>query len=260
MSFKPRSKTTFGIPPKIPASEVILDTRSFVRQAPATLRDKPCNTAQQRLWIDITDLDTTNIEKTDDEYNSNMWKNFKFVRPKASAGSLAHSRGISTPKRHKVINLPSHRKPNVDEDPAVRNMIADTYPLKLPKPSKIGGSTYSKFLNEANLREQKRQRIGLQLAKTQGLQDRVLRIRSECRAPPVNIEGEILPPPEFKKYAHKVSVEYIEDETMLEPKPLSYVAQTARPYTGSPSESRAASPWKHGVRGSSNDYQWNERI
>lgn len=245
MSFKPRSKTTFGIPPKIPTSEVILDTRSFVRQAPTELRDKTLNTAQQRLWIDITNLDTANIDKTDEEYNSNMWKNFKFVRSKASAGSLARSSGISTPKKHIKITAPSHNIPNVESDPRVRHMIAESYPLKLPKPSRIGGSTYAKFLNEANLRDEKRQRIHLQLSKSQEPQERVLKIWSECRAPPLGVEGEILPPPDFKKYPYK-SLEYIEDEAWIDPRHLSYVAQTSRPYTGSPG---SASPWKHGVRG-----------
>lgn len=260
MAFKPRSRTTFGIPPKIPSSEVILDTRSFVRQAPSLLRDKPCSTAQQRLWMDVTDLDTTNIDKIDDEYNSNMWKNFKFVRSKASAGNLERKSGISSSKR-KVI-LPVHNKPNVDKDPHVRNMIADTYPLRLPKPSNIGQNTYGKFLNEAKLREQKRQRIGLQLEKTQNFQERVLKIRSECRAPPINVEGEIIPPLEFKKYPHKV-VDFI-DEAEFDVKPLSYVAQTARPYTGSPGSAlrSGGSPWRQGLKGSTSqrDYRWTDRL
>lgn len=260
MAFKPRSRTTFGIPQKNPASEVILDSRSFVRQAPISLRDKSCSSTQQRLWIDVTDLDTTNIESIDDEYNSNMWKNFKFVRSKASAGSLERKSGTST-SRERII-LPVHKKPNVNKDPHVRRMIADTYPLKIPKPSSIGQNTYDKFLNEAKLREEKKQIIGLQLSKNQGFQNRVLKIRSECRAPPINLEGEIVPPIEYKKYPHK-AIDFI-DEAELDVKPLSYVAQTTRPYAGSPeSDFRPTwSPWRQGVKGytSHRDYNWTDRL
>ena len=219
MAFKPRSKTTFGIPPKIPASEVILDSRSFVRQAPSALRDKPCSTTQQRLWMDVTELDTSNIEQTDEQYDSNMWKNFKFVRSKASAGSLARSSSNS------ISKLPKYEKPSVHQDPHIRAMVADIYPLKLPKSSNIGGNTYDKFLNEAKLREEKRQRIGLQLERTQDFQERVLKIRSECRAPPIDFEGGIIPPSDFRKYPQRAVALYIDDAYWLDPKPLSYVAQ-----------------------------------
>ncbi|KAJ7370991.1 hypothetical protein OS493_028608 [Desmophyllum pertusum] len=86
MAFSPRSKTTYGLPlRKESPTELTYDLKSFVRQAPHDERDKPPNTAQQRLWLDITHMDTSQLQQIDDDYNSNMWKNFKFVRPKHSA-------------------------------------------------------------------------------------------------------------------------------------------------------------------------------
>lgn len=245
MAFKPRSRTTFGIPPKTPATEVSLDTRSFVRQAPAQLRDKPCNTVQQRLWMDITDLDTTNLEKTDEKYDSNMWKNFKFVRSNVSAGSLARTNSRSTSKKSE---LPRAVEPKVDEDKIIKGMVADMYPLRIPKASTIGHNTYDKFLNEAKLRDQKRKTIDHQFGRTQEYQGKVLRIKSECRAPPINLEGEIIPPDDFRKYPQRPVV--MEEDTWFYQKPLSYVAQTSRPYTGSPSSVfRYGTPWKRGLTG-----------
>ncbi|KAJ7370948.1 hypothetical protein OS493_028559 [Desmophyllum pertusum] len=101
MAFSPRSKTTYGLPlRKESPTELTYDLKSFVRQAPHDERDKPPNTAQQRLWLDITHMDTSQLQQIDDDYNSNMWKNFKFVRPKHSANfatrkSVPSSAGIS---------------------------------------------------------------------------------------------------------------------------------------------------------------------
>ncbi|XP_031572517.1 uncharacterized protein LOC116306581 [Actinia tenebrosa] len=243
MAFKPRSRTTFGIPPKKPASEVCLDTRSFVRQAPLKLRDKPCSTVQQRLWMDITNLDTTNLEKTDEEYDSNMWKNLKFVRSNVSAGSLARTTSRASSKK---AELPRAVEPKVEEDKRIRGMVADIYPLRIPKASTIGDNTYNKFLNEAKLRDKKRNTIERQFGRTQEFQGKVLRIKSECRAPPINVEGEIIPPDDFKKYPQMV----MEEDSWFYQKPLSYVAQTSRPYTGSPSSVfRYGTPWKRGLTG-----------
>ena len=178
MAFSPRSKTTFGLPPKKMLPTVTsLELHSFVRQAPCEERDKPPNTAQHRLWLDITRLDTTTLNNIDDKYNSNMWKNFKFVRSKHSANE-----GEQTQLRTSA------------------EMIAELYPLQAPKSSSVGENTYHKFLQEVKFPERKQNTAAWQKLGKQELQSRRLKIRSECRAPPLDWEGRIVPPTNFKRY------------------------------------------------------------
>lgn len=178
MAFCPRSKATFGLPlRKEPSSEVAFDLNSFVRQAPYDERDKPLNTAQHSLWLDITHLDTSKIQQIDDKYNSNMWKNFKFVRPKHSANY-----GDRNPQQ------------------ASKGKIAEIYPLTLPKPSRIGENSYHKFLQETKLPQNKQKIVGWQKQGRQEFQSRTLKVQSECRAPPIDWEGNILPPANYKRY------------------------------------------------------------
>ncbi|EDO49159.1 predicted protein [Nematostella vectensis] len=247
MAFLPRSRKTFGIPVRRqPVPEVLMDTRSFVRQAPCLLPHRTTNTVQQRLWLDITELDTTNIEHKDEQYNSNMWKNFKFVRSKQSAAES--SKTLSPQPKERILKQGDARLIDMETDHHVRGNIADIYPLKVPHPSRIGDNTYDKFLGEAKLTERKRNRIARQLQNSQDFRIRQMKIRSECRAPPLNWEGEIVPPQTFRRYPHRFNYDQEEDEQKLS---YSYVSKNTRPYTGSPGSEyqRYGTPWKDGLRG-----------
>ena len=228
MAFSPRSKTTFGLPLRRGSpSELTYDLNSFVRQAPYDERDKPPSTAQQRLWLDITHLDTSQLQQIDKNYNSNMWKNFKFVRPK-------HSASFGTRN-----SLPSSE-----------GMIADIYPLSVPKPSRIGKNTYHKFLHEVKLPQPKQKIIGWQKQGRQELQSRSLKVQSECRAPPTDWEGNILPPSNFKRYPRPESILPPEDYIYLPSFP-SYNIPSPKKMHSVPSSSlysRQGTPWHYGLR------------
>ena len=227
MAFSPRSKTTFGLPlRKEPPSEVAFDLNSFVRQAPHDERDKPLNTAQHRLWLDMTHLDTAKLQQIDDKYNSNMWKNFKFVRPKDSA------------------NYGERNSPE-----ASKGMIAEIYPLTVPKPSSIGKNTYHKFLQETKLPETKQKIIRWQKQGRQQLQSRALKVKSECRAPPTDWEGNILPPTNFKRYPRPESRwsaddwQYVYPSYSITPAPRKVLYTLPNsPY------SRQGTLWHYGLR------------
>lgn len=227
MAFSPRSKTTFGLPLRRESpSELTYDLKSFVRQAPYNERDKPPSTAQQRLWLDITHLDTSQLQQIDNNYNSNMWKNFKFVRPK-------HSANFGT--RNSL--------------PSTEGMIADMYPLSVPKPSRIGKNTYHKFLHEIKLPEPKQKIIGWQQQGRQELQSRSLKVQSECRAPPTDWEGNILPPSNFKRYQRPESI-LPPPEDYLQSFP-SYNSPSPKKMHSIPSSSlysRQGTPWHYGLR------------
>ena len=226
MAFCPRSKTTFGLPlRKEPPSDFAFDLKSFIRQAPHDDRDKPLNTAQLGLWLDMTHLDTSKLHQIDEKYNSNMWKNFKFVRPKHSAN-------------YGERNSPA----------ATKGMIAEIYPLTLPKPSSIGENTYHKFLQETKMPQRKQNIIGWQKQGRQELQSKVLKVQSECRAPPTDWEGNILPPTNYKRYPRPASTFSPDDWQYVFP---SYSSPSPRKiqYTlpNSP-YSRQGTPWHYGLR------------
>ena len=206
---------------------MFLDMKSFVRQAPCEERDKHPNTAQQRLWLDMSQVDGSNLHEVDDKYNSNMWKNFRFVRARSST--------VGTNKTRDSIEA----------------LIADSYPLKLPKPSRIGESSYQKYLEEVTLAKKKRHAIEFQLEGKQKFEKRHLKIRSECRAPPTDWEGNILPPDGFRLYPRPPK--YFEESEDYFPLPYTYPMYTPTP---TPSYSRSGTPWRYGLRVRRHQARW----
>lgn len=206
---------------------MFLDMKSFVRQAPCEERDKHPNTAQQRLWLDMSQVDGSNLHEVDDKYNSNMWKNFRFVRARSST--------VGTNKTRDSIEA----------------LIADSYPLKLPKPSRIGESSYQKYLEEVKLAKKKRHAIEFQLEGKQKFEKRHLKIRSECRAPPTDWEGNILPPDGFRLYPRPPK--YFEESEDYFPLPYTYPMYTPTP---TPSYSRSGTPWRYGLRVRRHQARW----
>ena len=208
MAFTPRTKASLGIPTRSePVSGSRLEARSFFRQAPCSLRDKPPNTAQHRLWLDISTVDIAEMEQMDKDYNSNLWKNFRFVR---SARNITRSGSASK-------DFVPTAAGKIDHDRAICNGVAENYPLKLPKPSRVGANSYEKFIDEATLTEEKRNRIRRQLNNSREPEKRVLKVRSECRAPPIDWDGNVVPPAGFRRYPR-----HIEWDEPVDTRPLPY--------------------------------------
>ena len=235
MAFSLRSRTTFGLPQRNDRPlELAFDLNSFVRQAPYDERDKPINTAQHRLWLDMSHLDTSTMQQIDEKYNSNMWKNFKFVRPRHSA------------------NYGKQSSPE-----ASRGLIAEIYPLTLPKPSSIGENTYHKFLQETKLPKNKHKIVGWQKQGKEHFQSRILKVKSQCRAPPIDWEGNILPPTNYKRYPRPQSDFSNNDWQYLYPS-YSSPAPSKMQYTLPDSPySRQGTPWRYGLRVRRPIIEWN---
>ena len=193
---------------------------SFVRQAPVDERDKQANNAQQRLWLDMTE-EGFDLTQVDDNYNSNMWKNFRFVRARSSTAAQGKVRDTT------------------------QALVADAYPLALPRPSSIGGNTYHKYLQESKLGERKRYRIEATLQKggRREQEKTHLKLRSDCRAPPTDWEGNILPPENFRRYPRPMLLDEAEDYS-----PLPYTNCTFVASSPTPSYSRSGTPWRYGLR------------
>ena len=231
MAFSPRPKASLGIPTRAePVSDSRLEARSFFREAPCSYRDKPPNTTQHRLWLDISAIDITEMEKMDKDYNSNLWKNFRFVRSGKTLKGSGSKTNISVP----VVLKTDHER-------AFRDDVAKNYPLKIPKPSRVGEHTYEKFIGLARFSDEKRKTIQLHTKKTQNLEKKELKIRSECRAPPLDCEGHLLPPANFKKYP-----KFVEWKDETEDRPLPYTTTGRNNYTiGRSKMHTAQSSWRH---------------
>ncbi|XP_070610812.1 testis-expressed protein 52 [Erythrolamprus reginae] len=82
------------------------------------------------------------------------------------------------------------RKPSLTEPP-------------VPPPSFLDGNTYTRFIEGdalfVDLRHKKRV---LTRTKKEVNKQEVLKLRSECRAPPLDAHGNIMPPEELRRYRH----------------------------------------------------------
>uniref|UniRef100_A0ACB8E6Q7 Uncharacterized protein n=1 Tax=Sphaerodactylus townsendi TaxID=933632 RepID=A0ACB8E6Q7_9SAUR len=70
----------------------------------------------------------------------------------------------------------------------------------VPPPSHLDGNTYIRFIEgEALFVSQRHKERVLTRTKKEMKQCEQLKLRSECRAPPLDTEGNIMPPKEFKR-------------------------------------------------------------
>jgi hypothetical protein len=107
-------------------------------------------------------------------FNSNLWRNFR-----QSAG------------------IPSTHKGTVSES------ISALYPVNIPVPSNMGSHTLAKYY-EQNKKSFFKTEKSYQLASSKVDKEaaimKYLRLKSEMRNPPLDYNGNILPPRNFKKY------------------------------------------------------------
>jgi hypothetical protein len=132
---------------------------------------------EYQLWLEAGKMrQHYRSEKNDPQvnFNSNMWRNFR------------SSCGFDTT-----------RKGNVSES------ISLLYPINIPPASKVGDNTLSSFYKQNKKRYFKNDKtFDLALAKVDRDDNlgKFLRLKSEMRNPPIDLNGNILPPSSFKKY------------------------------------------------------------
>lgn len=116
------------------------------------------------LWQEAGKHDPPFPKRPDAQYNSNVWRNFR------------KSYGFHTNTEGQKIS----------------EMIASMYPLNVPPPSRVGQSTYSKFLHETPLIENERRR---NIAISRTMRDieefKKLRLKADMRDPPLDESGEL---------------------------------------------------------------------
>lgn len=114
--------------------------------------------------------------KPDSNYNSNVWRNFR----------KSYGFHVDT------------------KDQNISEMIAQLYPLNIPPPSKVGDYSYPRFLTETPLiKDGKMRKLAIDRTTQDILEFKRIRLKSEMRNPPLDESGDIVPPINFKKYAHR---------------------------------------------------------
>ncbi|XP_053112563.1 testis-expressed protein 52 [Hemicordylus capensis] len=74
----------------------------------------------------------------------------------------------------------------------------------VPPPSCLDGNTYVKFIEgDALFLDQRHRKRVMTRTQKELKRCEQLKLRSECRAPPLNKEGNIMPPERFKRYKHQ---------------------------------------------------------
>lgn len=132
---------------------------------------------EYQLWLEAGKMKQNyRSEKNDPsvDFNSNIWRNFR------------SSCGFDTSK-----------KGNVSES------ISLLYPVNIPPASKVGDYTLSSYFKQNKRKYFKKDKtFELALAKVErdDALGKFLRLKSDVRNPPIDVNGNILPPSNFKKY------------------------------------------------------------
>lgn len=135
---------------------------------------------EYQLWLEAGKMDKANYRSATADpavsFDSNMWRNFR------------NSVGVFSAKK---------RSSTVSE------AISEMYPLNIPAPSQVGRNTLAKYYenNRRGLfKTEKQYDLAVKRADKEASVMKYLRLRSEMRNPPLDWDGQILPPKNFVKY------------------------------------------------------------
>ncbi|KAK6184312.1 hypothetical protein SNE40_002020 [Patella caerulea] len=172
--FKPRPVEKLATRKK-PISVLDIECRNFLRTSSSDFTNGQPS-VEQRLWMEAGKCGPPFPQKPDASYNSNVWRNF---RKQFGFNTSADGRKIS-------------------------EVIAAMYPLNIPRPSKIGDHSFTKYISESNLfQDEKFKKIAIRRTRADHQELKRLKIKSDGRNPPIDQDGKILPPENFKKYVHR---------------------------------------------------------
>ena len=132
---------------------------------------------EYQLWLEAGKMKQNYRSQKNDpsvDFNSNIWRNFRT------------SCGFDTTK-----------KGNVSES------ISLLYPINIPPASKVGDYTLASYFKENKRRlfkADKTYELAMKKVERDDALAKFLRLKSDVRNPPIDINGNILPPSNFKKY------------------------------------------------------------
>lgn len=147
----------------LPRSMVNIECNHLLR----TSREESAHGHQSleyQLWLEAGRRTPPNPNPPDENYNSNVWRNFK-----GNFSFYVGSKGRS-----------------------VAESAAAAYPITIPKPSKIGDYTFTKFIKEtpALIKDDDLRAITINRTTVDKNMMEQLKIKSYCRYPPIDRDGE----------------------------------------------------------------------
>ncbi|KAL8603790.1 hypothetical protein ACOMHN_058525 [Nucella lapillus] len=133
-------------------------------------------TVEYQLWLEAGKHSPPFPARPDPNYNSNVWRNFR---------------------RHYGFKTSA-------EGRKIPDVIAAMYPLNIPSASKVGDHTFEKYICETRLFEdEKYKAMALEQTRADMDEFRRLKFKTDSRNPPIDQSGNILPPENYKYYAHR---------------------------------------------------------
>lgn len=132
---------------------------------------------EYQLWLEAGKMDKTLIKSINSNeslsFNSNIWRNYR-----SSTGLYEENKF------------------------GLKESIASLYPINIPPPSQIGSNTLKKYFeqNKKIFKSEDGFRQAMERVDKEATLMKYLRLKSEVRNPPLDYDGNILPPKNFKKY------------------------------------------------------------
>lgn len=158
-------------------SRLKLETNLVKRDAKRSF-NKIMPLLEYQLWLEAGKLDKASFksEHSDAEvcFNSNLWRNFR------------NASGLMTTRKGTVSEA-----------------VSTLYPINIPSPSQIGMHTLSSYYqeNKRNMfKTDKTYKLAVARSENEATIMKYLRLKSEMRNPPLDFNGNILPPKNFKIY------------------------------------------------------------
>lgn len=118
-----------------------------------------------QLWLEAGKHNPPFPQLADENYNANVWRNFK--------GNFSFD--VGTKGR------------------STAEATAAAYPISVPRPSKIGDYTFSRFLKETPglIKDQRMRELAINRTTVDRLMMEQLKIKSYSRYPPMDLDGKI---------------------------------------------------------------------
>ncbi|ELU08169.1 hypothetical protein CAPTEDRAFT_208890 [Capitella teleta] len=183
---------------KVPRTSLNIECKHYLRNSVGESAHGHLS-VPYRLWIEAGKHEAPIPDKPDPNYNSNVWRNFQ----------------------RQYGFYPNTKGQNIDQ------MIASMYPLNVPAPSRVGQYNYAKFLTETpTIRNEKLRKLAIDRTTKDIVEFKRLRLKTESRNPPIDQTGNIKPPLNFRKYAHRFIPPDAEPVESSTPQPAPNPADT----------------------------------
>lgn len=140
---------------------------------------------EYQLWLEAGKHNPPFPKQPDNNYSANVWRNFR-----TNFNSDVSTKGRTTSEA-----------------------VATAYPIMIPKPSKVGSYSYGRFIQETPqlITDEKLKSIAINRTAMDRHSMDLLKLRSECRYPPIDKSGKLETVKSIISYENRIA--FIHDMT-----------------------------------------------